>query len=182
MKEAPSCLVLCVCAVNTWRQALYEWGRMEAVTSLLLFLTVSYQLSIIHFGKLAASSIWKPKIGKGICRVVIWCVLGFKKDHKLKAVESKKAYQYHHGYVTLNKPLVMIHSWLLAKWNRILLFIVLPCKTCTVTRRKNLQKRTVAFLTIPAHTGASDSTATPRCPPACTHLKTKRWNPGGHLT
>lgn len=37
-------------------------------------------------------------------------VLGFKKDRRLKAVESKKAYQYHHGYVTLNKPLVMIHS------------------------------------------------------------------------
>lgn len=146
MKKAPSCLILCTWAVNTWRYVLYEWGAMEAVTLLLFLLAVSCQLSISHFGKLAASSIWKPKIGKGICRAVIWCVLGFKKDHKLKAVESKKAYQYHHGYVTLNKPLVMIHSWLLAKWNRIfLLFIVLPCKTCTTTGRKKSPERYCHF-------------------------------------
>lgn len=90
-------------------------------------------LPILHnslWHLIPASNIWKLKIGKGICRAVIWCVLGFEKDLKLKARESKKAYRYHHGYVTLNKPLVMIHSWQLAKWSRIfLLFIVLPCKT-----------------------------------------------------
>lgn len=174
-------LNLCTWAVNTWRYVLYEWGVMEAVTSLLLLLAVSCQLSITHFGKLAASSTWKLKIRKGICRVAIQRVLGFKKDRKLKAVESKKAYQYHHGYVTLNKPLVMIHSWLLAKWNRIL-FIVLSCKTCTPTRRKSLQKGTVTFLTIRGCIGDLCSVAIPRRPPTHVDSKTKRWNHGGHST
>lgn len=104
------------------------------------------------------SNIWKLKIGNGICRAVIWCVPGFKKDLKLKAWESKKAYQYHHGYVTLNKPLVMIHSWLLAKWNGIfLLFIVLSCKTYKTLRKKNLQKGSVTLPTTPSQTAGPGS-------------------------
>lgn len=62
MKKAPSCLLLYIGAVNTWRYVLYEWGAMEAVTCILLLLAVSCQFSITHFGiwyHLPTSESWK---------------------------------------------------------------------------------------------------------------------------
>ena len=134
-------------------------------------------LPILHnslWHLIPASNIWKLKIGKGVCRAVIWCVLGFEKDLKLKARESKKTYRYHHGYVTLNKPLVMIHSWQLAKWNRIfLLFIVLPCKTYTTTRKKSLQKGSITLLTSPGQTGGPAEQLLPKVHLLNTHQKSQ---------